>query len=178
MRVKHRLETLAPRSLAHRREERTRPGVLTRVARPFGAPSIGFPGENLLEPNAGAVGRTSAADPFKYVLRCCGPQRAGDLVLRAEVERTGERNAESRIAFGGSSLKEIVLSSRVAPQATVIRPPRSGRRRCSLVSDAGACTAVPSIAPVAYARTAPHAAPSDDRSDPPLSQKRLLTPLA
>ena len=36
------MEALAPRSLAHRREERTRPGVLTRVARPFGAPSIGF----------------------------------------------------------------------------------------------------------------------------------------
>jgi len=103
VRVKPRVETLAPRSLARRREERTRPGVLTRVARPFGAPSIGFPGENLLEPNAGAVGRTSAADPFKYVLRCCGPQRAGDLVLRAEVERTGERNAESRIVLGVSA---------------------------------------------------------------------------
>jgi hypothetical protein len=26
----------------HRSEDRTRPGVLTRVARPFGAPPIGF----------------------------------------------------------------------------------------------------------------------------------------
>ena len=81
----------ALRSLTHRREERRRHGILTRVARPFGAPSIGFPGENLFEPNAGAAGRTSAANLFEYVLRGCGPPRAGDLVLRAEVERTSVR---------------------------------------------------------------------------------------
>ena len=86
------METVALRSLAHRREERTRHGMLTRVARPFGAPSSGFPGENLFEPNAEAAGRTSASNPFKYVLRCCGPQRAGDLVLRAEVERSSARS--------------------------------------------------------------------------------------
>ena len=39
--------------------------MLTRVARPFGAPSTGFPVENLLEPDAGAVGRTAAANPFE-----------------------------------------------------------------------------------------------------------------
>ena len=83
VRVKRRWETRASGSLAHRREERRRHGMLTRVAMPFGAPSIGFPVENLFEPDAGAVGRTSAANPFEYVLRCCGHQRAGDLVLRA-----------------------------------------------------------------------------------------------
>ena len=36
-------ETVALRSLTHRREDRRRPGMLTRVARPFGATSIGFP---------------------------------------------------------------------------------------------------------------------------------------
>jgi hypothetical protein len=43
VRVKPRLETLALQSLAQRSEERTRPGMLTCVARPFGTPSIGFP---------------------------------------------------------------------------------------------------------------------------------------
>lgn len=33
------------------------------------------------------------------LLRCCGPQRAGDLVLRAEVERAEARNVASQIAF-------------------------------------------------------------------------------
>ena len=45
VRVKPRWETVALRSLAHRREYRRRQGMLTRVARPFGAPSIGFAGE-------------------------------------------------------------------------------------------------------------------------------------
>jgi 2-methylcitrate dehydratase len=45
VRVNPCFETLAPRSRAQRREDRTRPGVLTRVARLFGAPSIGFPAE-------------------------------------------------------------------------------------------------------------------------------------
>ena len=76
VRVKPRVETLAPRSLAHRREDRRQHGVLTRVARPFGAPSIGFSGENLFEPNVGAAGRTPATNPFEYVLRCCAPERA------------------------------------------------------------------------------------------------------
>ena len=49
-----------------------RPDVLTPGARAFVAHSTGFPGENLFEPNAGAAGRTSAANPFEYVLRCCG----------------------------------------------------------------------------------------------------------
>ena len=83
VRVKPRWETVALRSLTHRREYRRLQGMLTRVARPFGAPSIGFPGENLFEPNAGAVGRTSAPDPFEYVLRCCGPERAAEFSLRA-----------------------------------------------------------------------------------------------
>src|SRR5262249_20008 len=39
VRVKPRFETLASGSLAHRREERTRRGMLTRVARSFGASS-------------------------------------------------------------------------------------------------------------------------------------------
>ena len=65
MRAKPRVETFAPRSLARRREDRRRHGMLTRVARPFGAPSTGFPVENLLEPDAGAVGRTAAANPFE-----------------------------------------------------------------------------------------------------------------
>ena len=30
-------------------------------------------------------------------MRCVGPERAGDLVLRAEVERTGAENALTRI---------------------------------------------------------------------------------
>ena len=91
MRVKPRWETVALRSLTHRREYRRLQGMLTRVARPFGAPSSGFPGEILFELNAGAAGRTSAANLFEYVLRGCGPERAGDLVLRAEVERTSAR---------------------------------------------------------------------------------------
>ena len=37
---------------------------------------------------------------FVNLLRCCGPPRAGDLVLRADVERTGERNASTRIHLG------------------------------------------------------------------------------
>ena len=45
VRVKRRWETVALRSLTHRREERTRQGMLTRVARPFGAPSTGFPAD-------------------------------------------------------------------------------------------------------------------------------------
>ena len=92
MRVKHCFETLAPRSLArisvYGRENPscapiTDMDMSTPLRRAFAALSSGFPGENLLEPNAGAVGRTSASNPFEYVLRCCGPQRAGDLVLRA-----------------------------------------------------------------------------------------------
>ena len=46
MRAKPRVETLAPRSLARRREDRRRHGMLTRVARPFGAPPFGFPDSN------------------------------------------------------------------------------------------------------------------------------------
>jgi hypothetical protein len=42
VRVKRRWETRASGSLAHRREERRRHGMLTCVAMPFGAPSIGF----------------------------------------------------------------------------------------------------------------------------------------
>ena len=60
----------------------------TPLGRAFAAQTSGFPGENLFEPNAGAVGRTSAANPFEYVLRCCGPERAAEFSLRAEVERT------------------------------------------------------------------------------------------
>jgi hypothetical protein len=47
VRVKLRLVTLASGSLVHRGEERTRHGMLTRVARPFAAPSIGFPPRTL-----------------------------------------------------------------------------------------------------------------------------------
>ena len=43
VRVERRGETVALRSLAHRREYRRRQGMLTRVARPCGAPSSGFP---------------------------------------------------------------------------------------------------------------------------------------
>jgi hypothetical protein len=39
--------------------------VLTPVARTFRPTSTGFPVENLLEPDAGAVGRTAAANPFE-----------------------------------------------------------------------------------------------------------------
>ena len=62
----------------------SRTDALTSLVRSFAPDSNGFSGENLFEPNAGAVGRTSAANPFEYVLRCCGPQRTGDLGLRAE----------------------------------------------------------------------------------------------
>jgi hypothetical protein len=89
------------RSLAHRREERTRPGMLTRVARPFGAPAIGFPGENLFEPNAGAVGRISAAYPFKYVLRCCG--------LSALATSSCARRSRGPLQIGGTSLDAAVV---------------------------------------------------------------------
>ena len=47
----------------------------TPLGRAFAAVSSGFPSEissNRLD-----------ANPFKFVLRCFGPQRAGDLVLRA-----------------------------------------------------------------------------------------------
>src|SRR6516225_2557500 len=83
-----------------------RPGVLTPVTRSFAARATAFPGENLFELNAGAAGRTSAANLFEYVLRGCGPQRAGGLVLRAEVERTGVRKA--------SPLKLITENGRLA----------------------------------------------------------------
>ena len=36
----------------------------------------------------------------EFVLRCCGPQRASDLVLRAEVERSEAENTSTRIHFG------------------------------------------------------------------------------
>ena len=80
VRVKPRWETVALRSLAHRREERTRHGMLTRVARPFGAPSIGFPDSELEWPvshspgNSGSQGIAYQGDA----------QPAGDLGQTAE----------------------------------------------------------------------------------------------
>jgi hypothetical protein len=56
--------------------EGSRPEVLTLVARVLDVRTTGFPSENLFEPKAGAVGRTSTANPIEYVLRCCGPTRA------------------------------------------------------------------------------------------------------
>jgi hypothetical protein len=64
VRVKSRVETLASGSLAHRREGRTRHGALTRVARPFGAPSIGFPDQTLLETIAGQRTSVGAEKPL------------------------------------------------------------------------------------------------------------------
>jgi hypothetical protein len=49
VRVRPSLEMLAPESLTCRREERTRHGVLTRMARPFGALATGFSDESPLE---------------------------------------------------------------------------------------------------------------------------------
>ena len=46
-------------------KEDSRPDMLTYVSRVFAAWSSGFPVENLLEPDAGAVGRTAAANPFE-----------------------------------------------------------------------------------------------------------------
>jgi hypothetical protein len=63
-------------------------GVLTAVARAFTVRSAAFPVENLLEPDTGAVGRTSAANPFEYVLRCCRPKQVAPIDLRSSVERT------------------------------------------------------------------------------------------
>jgi hypothetical protein len=74
--------------------------------------SSGFPGDNLFEPNSGARAKTSATNRRGNVLRWFAPPRATDFGFRPPVERSEERNAESRIAFGGASLKEIVLSSR------------------------------------------------------------------
>ena len=92
VRVKPGLETLASRSLA-RVSVRSGKNPLcapipdldtsTPLGRACAARSSGFPVENLFEPDAGAVRRTSSANPFEYVLRCCGPQRAADLGLRA-----------------------------------------------------------------------------------------------
>ena len=69
--------------IRHSEKAESPPDMLTPVPRALGPASTGFPGENLFAPNDGAAGRTSAAIPFAYVLRCCAPQRAGDLVLRA-----------------------------------------------------------------------------------------------
>jgi hypothetical protein len=46
-------------------KEGSRRGELTHVERAFAVQSAGFPVENLLEPDAGAVGRTAAANPFE-----------------------------------------------------------------------------------------------------------------
>ena len=92
VRVKPRWERLASGSLARVSVQggknpfcapMTAMDTSTPLRRVFAALSSAFPGENLFEPDAGSEGRTSAANPFEYVLRCCGPQRAGDLVLRA-----------------------------------------------------------------------------------------------
>src|SRR5690348_4990198 len=61
-----------------------------------------FPVENLFEPKAGAVGRTSAANPFQYVLRRCEPQQVAQIDLHPSVERTGEENASTRIYLGAA----------------------------------------------------------------------------
>jgi hypothetical protein len=99
----------------------------TPLRRAFAALSSGFPVENLFEPDAGAVGRTSAANPFEYVLRCCGPQRASDLVLHAEVERTAAawRNFVGRggvavsATFGSAPVKAVSLSLTVASSVSI-----------------------------------------------------------
>ena len=73
----------------------------TSLWRVFAAQSSGFPVENLFEPNAGAVGRTSAANPFKYVLhllRETSVSQAAD--ASDEVLKIPRRNIETMRKLG------------------------------------------------------------------------------
>ena len=58
--------------------------MLIPVARVLDASLAGFPGEHLLEPNAGAVGRTSAANPFEA---CFGVVSLKEIVLSSRFSR-------------------------------------------------------------------------------------------
>ena len=120
VRVEPGLETLASRSLAQESVSGRKNRVCapipdldtsTPLGRACAARSSGFPVENLFEPDAGAVRRTSSANPFEYVLRCCGPKRAGGLVQRAEVERTAAEKASTRDHLGVSALRALGTSA-------------------------------------------------------------------
>jgi hypothetical protein len=76
-------------------------------------------------------GRTHLGRNRKPVklLRCCGPQRASHLVLRAEVERSSADNASTRIHFGVSDRsrsRRLTCALRSLPPERASVGPRSG----------------------------------------------------
>ena len=96
VRVKPPKERPASRSFAHRREARTRPGMLTRVARPFGAPRPG----SLARTSSNRMPEQWEEDQpptrSNIVLRCCGPKRARSGVTRECAACGSDRGCISR----------------------------------------------------------------------------------
>ena len=107
MRVKPRSETLALRSLAHRREERTRPGLLTRVARPFGAPATGFPSVETVHASPGLLVPRAYQEAFGIV---APSEKTAPAAIRFSCRRPDARGSPSYqrcvenapLALGGS----------------------------------------------------------------------------